>query len=103
MSNVIHQNYYNKPGKKECWDEIASVLGKSGALDFCLGSALKYGYRIGDKEGNPEEQELEKINVYLDKAPDFASSIFEEDKILLTKIKLKEWGIDIEGNSNAND
>lgn len=94
MNNVIHQSYYNKSGKMECWDEIASVLGNDGALNFCLGSALKYGYRMGDKEGNPEEQELEKIKVYLDKAPDFASSIFEEDKILLTREKLKDWGID---------
>lgn len=63
---VNHPQHYNLPGKKEAIDEIADVLGDAGAIYFCLGNAMKYNYRAGEKENNPKEQDESKIQWYLD-------------------------------------
>lgn len=63
---INHPSHYNQQGKKECIDEIADVLGDAGAIYFCLGNAMKYNYRAGEKEGNPKEQDERKIQWYLD-------------------------------------
>lgn len=92
--NVVHQDYYNRPNRKECWSEMEDTFGKDFTLSFCLGSAYKYAYRIGLKEGNPEEQELAKIKAYMNKARELSTSMIDEDLVLIMEEKLKDWGID---------
>lgn len=92
--NVLHQNYYNKEGKKECWDMMQDTMGKDFTIDFCLGSAYKYAYRAGLKEDNPKTQDIAKIKVYMDKARELSTSMFDEDKILIVEKMIKKEGID---------
>lgn len=59
MSTVIHPKHYNShPSGVECWD-----VGEH--LSFCLGSALKYLWRL-NCHSNPQEQ-LDKAINYLEK------------------------------------
>ena len=47
-------------GPIEAIDYIAGVLGPDGAVDYCVGSALKYLSRAGRKAGNSRAQDLRK-------------------------------------------
>lgn len=69
MSDLVnHPSHYNKEGKMECWTEMEQQLDSLVVIYFCLGSAYKYYYRAGLKDGNPEEQDKAKIVVYMKKA-----------------------------------
>ena len=57
VDEVNHPKRYNH-GKYECIDIIEDLN-----LNFCLGSALKYIWRLGEK--NDEINELEKAVWYL--------------------------------------
>lgn len=92
--NVRHPQHYNKEGRLECWDEIEKIFGKEIAFGFLIGSAYKYYYRAGLKEGNPEEQDLAKINEYLKKARSGKLTMFEEDMILIMEQILEKEGIE---------
>ena len=46
--------------KIEAIEYIAGVLGPEGAVDYCVGSALKYLSRAGRKAGNSRAQDLRK-------------------------------------------
>lgn len=62
---VIHPAHYNKEGRKECWDEMEEIFGGGiVAIWDCL-NAYKYYYRAGNKDGNPEEQDIQKIENYM--------------------------------------
>lgn len=61
---VIHPNHYNKDGRKECWDEMIEKFSPEATIIFDCMSAYKYYYRAGEKENNPEEQDLAKIKNY---------------------------------------
>ena len=78
----------------ECWDELEKIFGKEIAFGFLIGSAYKYYYRAGLKEGNPEEQDLAKINEYLKKAREEKLTMFEEDMILIMEQILEKEGIE---------
>lgn len=61
---VIHPEHYNHNGRAECWDEMIDISPEGTAL-FDLWSAYKYSYRAGTKDGNPEEQDINKIKNYI--------------------------------------
>lgn len=104
MSDLVrHPTHYQKEGKMECWDEIKKIFGREIQFGFLIGSAYKYYYRAGLKEGNPEEQDLAKINEYLKKARSGRLTMFEEDMILLMEQILEKEGINIERINNTDD
>lgn len=110
--NVLHPTHYNKEGRRECWDEMIDIFGIGAAIDFDILSAYKYFYRAGLKDGNPVQQDIAKINCYINHARmlidkdsenhAFSSCIMAHitrgrEKKLNDLIKvLKEGGIDIE-------
>lgn len=65
---VNHPDHYNVPGRKECIEEMIDIWGKEMTALWCEMTAYKYQYRKGEKDGNPMEQELGKIQWYLSKA-----------------------------------
>lgn len=65
---IQHPSHYNAEGRKECWDEMVDVFGFEAVVTFDVLNAYKYYYRAGLKDGNPEEQDLKKIDQYLDHA-----------------------------------
>lgn len=65
---VIHPAHYNKPGRKECWDEFIDRFGAKNTFVWCLMTAEKYLYRAGSKENNSEEQDIRKAFQYYNKA-----------------------------------
>ena len=62
--NVDHPSHYNKPGKKECIEEMRERFGDLAVYWFCKLNAFKYNYRDGDKEGNSAEQDAAKAEWY---------------------------------------
>lgn len=65
---VFHPKHYNKEGRRECWDEMMEIFGPEAVMIFDILSAYKYHYRAGLKDGNPTEQDLEKIKNYMSHA-----------------------------------
>jgi hypothetical protein len=92
--NTIHPSHYNKENRKECWDEIREIFGREIQFGFLVGSAYKYSYRAGEKEGNPKEQDIAKIREYLKKAREEKLTMFEEDMILIMEQILEKEGIE---------
>lgn len=72
--HVDHPSHYNKPGKKECIKEMEDIFGPDWTAIFCELNSFKYVYRCGDKEDNPEEQDMAKSNWYLEYAKELVSS-----------------------------
>lgn len=93
---VHHPTYYNDENRKECWDEIRDIFGREIQFGFLIGTAYKYSYRAGKKEGNPKEQDIAKIREYLKKARSGNLTMFEGDMILIMEQILKKEGISIE-------
>lgn len=62
---VFHPKHYNKENRRECWDEMIELFGPDAVVIFDVLSAYKYYYRAGSKDNNPEEQDLEKIKMYM--------------------------------------
>lgn len=60
-SKVDHPAHYQ--GSIECIDYIYSVGMAKG---FCLGNAIKYIHRAGNKDGESVRDDLEKARWYLD-------------------------------------
>jgi hypothetical protein len=57
--NVVHPSHYNAhPSGVECID-----IAKHH--NFCIGSAIKYLWRQGLKDGNPAVQDLKKAVEYI--------------------------------------
>lgn len=65
---VNHPDHYNKAGRKECIVEMEEKFGTEAVISFCKCNAFKYRYRAGTKEGNSEEQDLQKAIWYSEKA-----------------------------------
>lgn len=65
---VQHPSHYNKNGRKECWEEMREIFGDDAVIVFDCLNAYKYAYRAGDKEGNSKEQDLKKIEQYINHA-----------------------------------
>lgn len=64
MEQVNHPSHYSKADRKECIVEMEEKYGPEYTAVFCLMSAYKYGYRAGDKEGNPTERDMNKAKWY---------------------------------------
>lgn len=79
--NTFHPSHYNKEGRKECWEEMEEIFGKAFVVDFCIGSAYKYLYRKGEKEGNPKEQDIAKIKNYIAHAKKLTETLNTSEKI----------------------
>ena len=95
MSDLVrHPAHYQKEDRMECWDEIRTIFGREIQFGFLIGSAYKYSYRAGEKEGNPKEQDIAKIREYLKKAREEKLTMFEEDMILLMEQILDKEGIE---------
>jgi hypothetical protein len=62
---VNHPTHYNKPGHKECIDEMLDKYGNYNTRIFCLMNAYKYCYRAGLK-GDNAEQDIQKAKWYLE-------------------------------------
>jgi len=71
---VHHPSHYNKKDRKECWDEMIDIFGVGAVIIFDCLSAYKYYYRAGEKEGNPKEQDLKKIQEYMKHAEKLGDS-----------------------------
>jgi hypothetical protein len=56
--------HYNKPGRKECIEEMIEVFGVEDVKTFCLLNAYKYEYRHDLKGG---EEDMQKYKWYLNK------------------------------------
>lgn len=67
-SAVHHPSHYNQTDRKECWDEWVDKFGADTATIICLGSADKYLYRAGNKNGNSREQDVAKARAFCRKA-----------------------------------
>lgn len=65
---VNHPEHYNKEGRKECWEEMIEIFGEGAVAVFDILNAYKYMYRMGDKDGNPAEQDYDKIVKYMEHA-----------------------------------
>jgi hypothetical protein len=63
ISDPINPSHY-KQGEIECI-EVLEALGI--AIPFCRGTAIKYLYRTGAKEGNSELQEAKKAAWYVNR------------------------------------
>jgi hypothetical protein len=59
---VDHPTHYNKPGRKECIEEMLDEFGPEAVYWFCKLNAYKYEYRAGDK--GPADVDLNKAAWY---------------------------------------
>lgn len=66
--NVFHPKHYNQSKRKECWEEMIDIFGRDAVIIFDCLNAYKYYYRKGLKDGNPCEQDTEKMKNYMDHA-----------------------------------
>jgi hypothetical protein len=65
--NIDHPSHYG--GEHDPYETVKVIeawYGLEGLKYFCLGSNLKYLTRAGKKEGNSEQQDLEKAQWYID-------------------------------------
>ena len=62
--NVNHPAHYNKPGRKECIEEMIDLFGVEEVKIFCKLNAYKYQYRH-DLKGGIED--LAKMTWYKNK------------------------------------
>ena len=62
---VNHPAHYNQ-GKRECIAEMELLFGPEDVAGFCRCSAYKYRTRAGLKRGNSREQDLAKVDWYMD-------------------------------------
>ena len=53
MEEVNHPAHYQGENGIEAIDVIEAALTKTGAIDFCLGNALKYLFRAQRKHDDP--------------------------------------------------
>lgn len=63
---VNHPSYYTQANRKECIVEMEELFGVSNVAVFCYLNAFKYLYRMGNKDGNSAEQDLDKANWYME-------------------------------------
>lgn len=91
--NTHHPSHYNRSGKPECWTLMESLFGREITFGFCIGSAYKYAYRAGYKEGNSREQDVAKIKEYIKKAEELRKTMYEEDLLIILKDAIEKEGI----------
>ena len=64
MEHVNHPKHYNIDGRDECIVEIEKKYGKYILVIFCLTNAYKYLYRVGLKDDNPAQRDIDKARFY---------------------------------------
>ena len=85
---VNHPDHYQKNGRKECIVEMQDRFGSYITIIFDLTNAYKYLYRAGDKEDNPEDQDIAKAKWYYN----HAMSLYKGDvKLDGQEYKLLSW------------
>ena len=65
---VNHPSHYSQAGRRECIEEMRLMFGDEKVYWWCVMTAYKYRYRMGNKDGNPSEQDERKAEWYLDYA-----------------------------------
>ena len=60
IEQVNHPSHYNKPGHKECIEEMRDLFGDYEVGIWCYITAYKYLYRAGLKDGNSKQQDYDK-------------------------------------------
>ena len=88
MDKVNHPQHYNRPGRKECIEEMLDIYGPEKVSAFCELNAYKYRYRAGLK-GNKDE-DLKKADWYLKKMNEISKEDYYMREILF-KAKVKIW------------
>lgn len=88
MEKVNHPQHYNRPGRKECIEEMLDIYGPEKVSAFCELNAYKYRYRAGLK-GNKDE-DLKKADWYLKKMNEISKEGCDMREILF-KAKVKIW------------
>ena len=73
METVNHPAHYNKPGRKECIEEMLDIFGTEAVQAFCELNAYKYIYR-SEMKGGQEDQD--KAFWYIQKK----TELIEQDK-----------------------
>ena len=84
---VEHPQHYQKAGRKECIEEMLELYGEHITAIFCLTNAYKYIYRAGEKEGNSEQQDMQKAKWYFE----YADRIIEHTDLVGTFGKLYDY------------
>ena len=69
--SVHHPSHYTQ-GDIECIDAIEAALGPRGALDYCRGCAIKYHWRMLDKNG---AEDARKAAWYSSKAAELLEKV----------------------------
>jgi hypothetical protein len=67
LYNRTTPDHYKK-GKMEVWEMMIEIWGKEAFIDFCEMNAFKYRMRLGNKPGEPIEEDLKKAQWYENKA-----------------------------------
>lgn len=103
IEQVNHPAHYQNNGK-ECIDLMKEKYGLRATINFCILNAFKYIFRCGKKEGNPDYQELNKAEWYLNWADKHIvfSDIESLANILELKNKINNLRRDIETNGINN-
>ena len=68
QEQVRHPAHYSQPNRRECIEEMRLMFGDEKVYWWCVMTAYKYRYRMGNKDGNPSEQDEKKAEWYLDYA-----------------------------------
>ena len=61
---VNHPSHYQQEGRKECIVELEEMFGVKNTAIWCMMTAFKYIYRLGNKDD--AEQDLAKAIWYMD-------------------------------------
>lgn len=68
QEQIKHPAHYQQPNRRECIEEMRLMFGDEKVYWWCVMTAYKYRYRMGNKDGNPAEQDEKKAEFYLDYA-----------------------------------
>ena len=86
MEQVNHPAHYQNNGK-ECIDRMVEKYGLRATINFCILNAFKYIFRCGKKENNPDYQELNKAEWYLNWAD--KHNVFSDIETLIDILELQ--------------
>ena len=75
-NNVNHPSHYNKPGRKECIEEMIEKYGITETIIFCKLNVHKYLYRFDEKGG---AEDIQKGAWYLDKVLELMSRLSDSE------------------------
>lgn len=76
VEKINHPEHYNRPGRKECIEEMLDIYGPEKVIAFCELNAYKYRYRAGFK--GSKEEDLKKANWYLNKMTEIIEKMLNE-------------------------